>query len=63
MQRNADQGYLLSSSFHLYTIIPAQGVASFKGPVDFHHSPACFYYTGKQGIDEVTNYMELEDRN
>ena len=34
-----------------------------KGPVDYLHSSACFYYTGKQGFYEVTNYMELEDRN
>ena len=43
---------------------PCRGVWNLStGPVDYLHSPACFYYTGKQGIDEVTNYMELEERN
>jgi hypothetical protein len=32
-------------------------------PIDYLHSSAMFYGTGKQGVYEVINYMELEDIN
>jgi hypothetical protein len=30
-------------------------------PIYYPHSSALFYYTGKQGVYEVTNYKELHD--
>ena len=34
-----------------------------KSPVDYIHSSACFYTTGKQRIYKLLNYMLLEDMN
>ncbi len=32
-----------------------------KDPWQYEHSSAQFYFTGKQGVYEVTSYMSLED--
>jgi hypothetical protein len=43
---------------------PCNGVWDLAiSPDEYVHSSAMFYATGKQGIYEVTNYMELNDIN
>ena len=41
---------------------PCSGIWNLAtGPIDYLHSSARFYETGKQGIYEVTNYKELDN--
>ena len=41
---------------------PCTGVWNLaKSPIDYVHSSAQFYETGKGGIYAVTNYKELDD--
>ena len=43
---------------------PCKGVWNLAvSPVDYSHSSALFYHTGKQGVYEVINYMLLQDIN
>jgi hypothetical protein len=43
---------------------PCTGVWNLAvSPIEYLHSSAMFYGTGKQRVYEVTNYMELEDIN
>jgi hypothetical protein len=43
---------------------PCSGIWNLAiSPVEYHHSSAKFYATGKQGVYEVTNYTALNDIN
>ncbi len=42
---------------------PCTGVNLDKSPIDYLHSSALFFETGKQGIYEITNNNELDDIN
>jgi hypothetical protein len=43
---------------------PCTGVWNLAvSPIEYRHSSAVFYCSGKRGVYEVINYMELEDIN